>query len=251
MKVKGFDCKFRFIFLVLVLFFGIILGAEGDIGGGGGVLITPYVPEKEIKEEEVVQVKNMSSRTRLVNTLELKETVIDGPLEYVGLLYVEDQDVEGEPFFQFKGVSESGDEITIDFSEVERFLVLRIKNRWFAKDQAFLEVVRFPDISPKDLLTKRPAYSDLREKYTKRVRLWIPLENNNKNELCLVGKKWPHEDQYQILSKLRDIKEHSEVIFEYGYFRSELTGERIPSIWWAVDSVIQDEQYPHKHYFKE
>ncbi len=248
MKMKnGYNCTV--IVFILVILLGPIPRVNGDIGGGSGEAITPYNPEKPIKPEEVEKVKDISNRTRFVEDLKLKDTNITQYGEQVGLIYAEGQNVTGQPFFKFKGVTESRTQVEIDFSEVKSFSLLKVRNRWFfGTDEAFLEVVRFPAISPGELLAKKPSYSALVREYTERLRLWITLEQDG--ELCLVGKERSEEDQYRILSPLREIESSSEVVLKYGihFINVGSTKTPIQAIWWATDSVIKDPQYPHKRY---
>ncbi len=245
MKLKNLS-KIIGIFFMVPLILGTALQANGDIGGGSGRIITPYVPGKEIKEEEVVEVKKISSRLRRINNLRVENSHISKRGIEVGLMYVKDETADKEPFFKFKGVIEGDDTpVEIDFSEVDRFFLLKVKKPWFSKDKALLEVIQFPDVSPGDILAKKTSYTELRENYTKKVRLWVKLEEEG--ELCLVGKVYGQED-YKVLSKLRDIKQNSEVILEYGFFQKEPGGIQISSIWWAIDSVIKDKKYPYKVY---
>jgi hypothetical protein len=249
MKAKGLDYKFKVVVFLFLIVFGTDFSAKGDVGGGSGKAATPFVPGKEVKEEEIVFVKNISKRSRTIEELKLKGKRTTQYGEKVGLNYVKDQNVSDEPFFEFRGTTETGDTMNIDFSEVKSFTLLRIDNRWFARDRALLQVVQFPYISPKDLLSikPKPSYSDLKKNYTKSVRLWVTLEGEAHSELCIIGVKWSDEEKYEVLSKLRDIELNSEVILEYGNFEVESIG-RMPSIWWAIPSVIQDERYPYKLY---
>lgn len=237
------------IFFVLPLVFGTIHRINGDVGGGSGKVVTPYVPGKEIKEMEVVEVKKISSSTRRINGLKLENSHVPIYGAGVGLMYVQDEAVKGEPFFKFEGIIEGDDTpVEIDFSEVDRFSLLKVKKPLFSEDKALLEVIQFPDISPRDIIAKNPSYSLLRKNYTKKVRLWVNLQK--KGELCLVGKMYDKEG-YKVLSKLRDIKQNSDVILEYGFFQKQPGGMRISNIWWATDTVIKDKNYPHRLYAKK
>lgn len=253
MKAKNFGYRSTVVILVLFIVLSTILAAKGDIGGGPGDAITPYVPDKGITVQQIVIIKNSSNGARKVADLKLKGTHVTQYGEKVGLMYVVDQNVIGEPSFKFRGVSESGDNGTtdIDFSEVRSFTLLRIDKRLFRRDRALLEIVKFPNILPEDLLSQKPSYSELLEgDYTQRVRLWVILESERNGELCLVGKKLYERDQYQVLARLRDIEPNSEVILGYGDARVEGIANPVPTIWWATHSVIEDERYPYRRYFE-
>ena len=247
MKAKNLDYKFKAVVSLFLILFGTVFAAKGDIGGGSGIAITPYVPDKEIKIEEIVYVKNFSKKSRSIEELSQKGTRVTQYGEKVGLIYVKDQNVNDEPFFEFKGTTETGAKINIDFSEVKSFTLLRVDNRFLGKDRALLQIIQFPYISPEDLLSIKPNYSDLKENYTKSVRLWVTLEGEAGSELCIVGVKLFDEEKYEVLSKLRDIELNSRVILEYGIFEVDSIGQ-MPSVWWALPSVIQDRDYPYKQY---
>lgn len=252
MKVKNFGYRSTVLVLVLVIVLSTTLAAKGGIGRGPGDPITPYVPNERITVEEIDIIKNESNDARTVADLKLKGTHVTQYGEKVGLMYVVDKNVIGEPSFKFSGVSESGDSGTtdIDFSEVKSFTLLRIDKRLFRRDRALLEIVKFPNILPQDLLSQRPSYSELLEgNYTQRVRFWVILESERNGELCLVGKKLYERDQYQVLVRLRDIEPNSEVILGYGDARVEGIANPVPTIWWATHSVIEDESYPYRRYF--
>ncbi len=252
MKAKNFGYRSTVVILVLFIVLSTILAARGDIGGGPGDAITPYVPDRGITVQEIVTSKNSSNGARTVADLKLKGTHVTEYGEQVGLMYVVGESVSGEPFFKFSGVSESGDNGTtdIDFSEVRSFTLLRIDKRLFRRNRALLEIVKFPNILPQNLLSQELSYSQLLEgDYTQRVRLWVILEREGNGELCLVGKKLYERDRYQVLARLRDIEPNSEVILGYGDARVEGIANPVPTIWWATHSVIEDERYPYKRYF--
>lgn len=250
MKVKNFGFRSTVLVLVLVIVLSTMLAARGDIGGGPGDAITPYVPDKKITWDDIKSIKEESSKARTVADLKVKDTHVTQYGEQVGLMYVVGESVSGEPFFKFSGVSESGDKdaTDIDFSVVRSFSLLRVDERLFRKDRALLEIVKFPNILPEDLLSRRPSYSELEEHYTQRVRLWVALEGEKNGELYLVGKKLYERHIYQVLARLRDIELNSEVILGYGDTRVEGIANPVPTIWWAIDSVIEDESYPYRRY---
>jgi hypothetical protein len=251
MRVKVF--VYNLIFFVLILSIGLIFPLNKDIGGGSGKKITPYVPDKEIKLEEVSLIKSICTRSRNIEHLKLKGTNVTKYGNGVGLMYVKGADVNGDPFFILEGKKETdGSIIKIDFSEIKSFSLLRVKKRLFSKVRALLEVTIFPTISAEELLALKPSYSELAENYTKKVRLWIPLEK--KGELCLIGKKFSFDtgdEEYKILAKMLDVQLDSEVILGYAPFKMESIGALIFPIWWAIHSVIKDDLYPYKLAFKK
>lgn len=253
MKAKNLGYRSAAVVLMLAIALSAIPAAKGAIGGGPGEVITPYVPDRPITLNDINRVKKASSEMRTVEDLKLRGTYVTLYGKEVGFMYVVDQDVQAEPSFRFEGVDESGrrDPITIDLSVVRSFSVLRVDKPWFGRDRALLEIVKFPTISPEELLQRpRPSYSDLERHYAETIRLWVTLEDERNGELCLVGKKLYNGRQRQVLARLRDIEPHSEVILGYGEYEVGGSLYPVPIIWWATHSVIEDERYPYRMYFK-
>ena len=245
MKTKIFGYKIKIVIVLLIMSISWPLPAIADIGGGSGLPISPYSRyEAEVSESDVIEIKQSASQARKVADLKVQGTHIPRYGKQVGLMYLSNERVLGVPFFEFKGINELGDEIAIDFNIVKSFSLIAVEKRWFRKDRAQIEVIIFPIISPKELLETKPSYTELEEKYTKRVRLWVNLEDEGKGELCVVGKSW--ENKYEVLSRLRDIEPSAEVFLGYGRIPS---GEfRFQPIWWAIDSVVEDSRYPYRLY---
>ncbi len=234
MKINTLGSKSAVIIFVLSTFFNMVMFANDGSANGPGVPISPYPRHKEeISEDEVVRVKNISRRMHFVRELKIKGTHSYGNWQEVGLMFLKNQNARSEPFFQFKGNTESGDKVTIDFSVVESFSILRVDNRLIKKDRALLEIILFPNISPREILALKPTYSKLRKNYRKRLRLWIALEGEEGKELYLVGRDY---DEYELIAKLRDIEK---VDFDPG-----LPGREV--LWWAIHAVVMDERYPHR-----
>ena len=158
MRAKAMDNKIKVIVFIFLMVLASDFSAKGDIGGGSGIVITPYIPDKEVKADEVDYVKLISKRNRTIEELRLKGTQITQYGENVGLMYVKDLNISYKPFFEFKGTTETGDKMTIDFSEVKSFTLLKIDNRFFAKDRVLLQIIQFPNISPEALLSKEPGH---------------------------------------------------------------------------------------------
>ncbi len=158
-------------------------------------------------------------------------------------------------FFQFRGVNESGREVSVDFSVVKEFKIVRKEN-----ERALFEIVVFPDITPEKLVELKPSYSELRSRYTRVVRVWIALQEQDKGSLYIAGvvggeskallpgggyremcDSWFEDGAYFIESEERvgHIEANRNVVLEYN-------GN---SVWWAIPSVIQDRDYPFRQYF--
>lgn len=240
MKMK--NSGFRDIFVVIMIFviYGFVSPLEGASSGGSGYPVTPYEYEDEITEKDVVKVKNISSMKRNIKYLPFKDANSIRYGQQIGLVYVKNRDDPLQPVFKFHGVTESGEEVVIDFSEIGSFSVIKVDNNLFSKDRVFLNIVVFPNITPKELVDINPSFSELEDKYKKNVRIWVLLEDNKKGELSFVRKR--RSGDYEILGKLRDIKLNYEVDLGCEECENEDT------LWWAIPSVIEDSKYPHRWY---
>jgi len=212
MKVNALDYKFNVVVFIFFSVFGAFFSVKGDIGGGSGKAISPYVPDKKVLLEEIVSMKNFSTKNRFIQQFSLKETTAPQYVEKVGLYYAKDEIVSDEIIFEFNGITETGEKMNIDFSEVKSFSLIEIDNRLFSKDRALLQIILFPHISAEQLFSiqPQPSYSELKDNFTKIVKLWVNIEDEEDNELCIVGVRWA--DKYENLCKLRDLKLNSEII---------------------------------------
>lgn len=235
--------KSALILFVLSILCAAAMSAGGVLANGSGVPISPYPRHNEASEEDIIQAKDIASRMHAVRDIELKGEAAHklGQWQEVGLMYVKGQTARGEPFFLFSGTTESGNEVGIDFSEIESFRVVEIKKRLFGKDRARVEILRFPNISPQDLLARKPSYSELRQNYTDTVSVWIHLGGEGGGKLCFVGRNVLSDSGssnggYEVIARIRDIEK---VDLYQGLPRRE-------ALWWAISSVITDEHYPHR-----
>jgi hypothetical protein len=235
--------KLALVSFALLIFFIAAMSARGVLANGPGTPITPYPSHKEVSKEDVIQVKDMASKMRTVRDIRLKGENGHklGQWQAVGLMYVEGHTARGEPFFFFGGATDSGNEVSIDFSEIESFHIIKIKKPLFRKDRALVQILRFPTISPKDLLARKPSYLELRQNYADTVSVWIHLEEEGGGKLCFVGQNMLSDSGtstggYEVITRVRDI----EMVDLYqGLPRRE-------ALWWAISSVTEDEHYPHR-----
>lgn len=250
MKAKDFIFNHRTIFLSLVCLFSYTILIQAEIGGGSGRKLTPYVPDKEVKLSDVILVKNLARENRTIKSLNIRDSHVQQYGEKVSLMYTkDDQTGEGENYYHFIGETESGIADTVDFSQLKSFVLLRVERRMLSSDRALIEVEQFPNVEPEYLLSKEPSYSELVENHTLKKRLWITLKDEDGRELCLAGSFPTHmDDTSDVLSKLSEIEPNSEVIFDYGLTKVEVQAKKIwiPTIWWAIPSVVKDESYPYK-----
>src|SRR6266700_3342836 len=146
MRLKAI-CRASFTVLaVLTTVCGIFAGP--DIGGGSGRIMTPY--KGAIKLADVATVKQFASKSRTATDVVIAGTHTTGGGGNLALMFASDGNSPvGAPMFSFQGINDAGKSATIDFSEIQSFLVSSD-----GKDAtlAQVEVIQFPAISPADLL---------------------------------------------------------------------------------------------------
>jgi len=212
------------------------MSASGDIGGGSGRVKTPYTPGKPVLVAEVARIKNISTRTRLLRDVPSEGTHVTGAGKDVGLAFVKGEKVAGNPSFIFKGTTEDGAKASIDFSELLSLSVVQREDV-----RVLLEVVQFPIITPEELISSKPTYSDLFEHNRKTVRMWVATRSAGK-DLCLVGKD--ENKRYRVIAKINQLSTNTKVDLDYGTF---VFGDiNLPAIWWATESVTRDTKYPYR-----
>lgn len=226
-------------FLVLSLIFSVSIFRSNGLANGPGTPITPYEKGKQLKEKDIQAMKAKCSSSRVISDLRVKGSRATRYGEQIGFAYVTKKGAMGEPSFNLKGIAESGEEISVDLSGVQSLTVIKVEDRWFTTDRALLELTIFPDISPSEILSLNPTYSQLETSYTKTIKIRVALEDRNKGKLSIVGKKWLGEDKYEVISGIRDLELDSRVLFGYPMHPGS-------PIWWAVESVIKDERYPYR-----
>ncbi len=160
-----------------------------------------------------------------------------------------------EVLFEFRGTDEAGKDVSVDFSVVKSFKIVRTENH-----RALFEIVAFPVITPGKLVELKPSYTELRSGYTRVVRMWIVLQDTDRGSLYIAGvvgrepkvllerggyremcDSWFEDGAYFVESEeiMSHIETGREVVLEYN----------ANSVWWAIPSVIQDKDYPFRQYF--
>lgn len=232
------SCKLRVVLACcLIPALWATVPSKADVGGGGK-LQTPYAKPGNVTEEELVKVKALSARCRDA-TIPLDRPDFPPRPKHLALVVAKQGKISGKPMYKFEGKDEAGKPASADFSDVKDFKVIR-----FQKKDCLLEITIFPTITPKDLLEKKPSYSELATNYTKSVRLWMQVDRPG-GDLAIAGEDW--DGRRQFVARMRDIKPNSTVHLEYG--RSKEVGGTGDAIWFATDSVIQDPRYPHRLVF--
>jgi len=258
MRAKNFFNKF-FIILILSLF--PIEGASGGSGGGGGRIITPYLQDDEITERKINENRDFARKNAMIWKVKIRRSRNDffdqidnatdelippeetAKTEYVvrvrsfSLKYLNKTGERGEPEYKFEGQTEKGEIVSIEFSELERFKIIKIENNLFSKDQAIVEIIQFPTISAKRLLEEKPTYTQLKQKYSKSWKLRIDLENDEGKELYVTG-CFTNDGKCIVVKKFRDMDQHT-IPMHYPQLPPKY-------FWWAIPSVADDKSYPHR-----
>jgi hypothetical protein len=218
----------------IIICYLLIVPSKGH-PNGSGVPRTPY--NDSITAQEIEKVRIESSSYRVIKDIRTKDSEVPVYGERIGFAYVSDDGEIGEIAFEITGTAKGEGDVIVPLSDVKSFTVLEVKNTWFSKDKALLKVTIFPSISASQLLQAQPTYSQLIESYMSELRIWVFLENTDKGELCVVGKKWG--DNYKVLFSVRDLALNVPVSFDWVVMKNT-------PIWWAIKSVIGDDKYPHR-----
>lgn len=236
MKVRSLVCKIGVPLCLIAL--GCLVFVQGKgLANGPGIPITPYKKGTSITPQDIEKVRTQSSSYRVITELRTKGSKVPRFGKRVGFAYVTDNGKVGETAFKLRGIAESGGDVTVPLSDVKSFTILKVEDRWFARDRTLLNVTVFPSISTSELLQSGPTHSQLTESYTRQMRMWVFLEDKNKGQLSMVGKKWG--DNYEVLFAIQDLGLNVPVVLDWPVM------ENAP-IWWAVESVIKDDKYPYR-----
>ena len=154
-------------------------------------------------------------------------------------------------FFSIEGtLATTGKKLKINLSDIDRIKFLQFDK---TKSSTLLEIVVLPKISPKNLLSAQPTYSDLKAHYTETVKVLVNYKNQNGEELY-IGEiincdKWPTDC---FPSRLGEFDKKGKFIIKNNQRISDITeniefvlGYIDNDIWWAIPSVIKDDMYPY------
>jgi hypothetical protein len=165
--------------------------------------------------------------------------------------------IRDNAYFHIEGtLLNSEKKIKIHLGDIDKIKFLRFDKEIYS---ALLEIVVLPKISPKNLLSIQPTYSYLKAHHTETVKIWVDCKNKNGEEL-FIGEiincdKWPKtcfpsdlgefdkRGKFSIKNeqKVADITENMELVL--GFINND--------IWWAIPSVIKDDDYPYWVIFAE
>jgi len=215
-----------------VLLFAVFGTASADVGGGKGYPATPwrYSAPKSVQEIEKAKIVAAEYQTLSIPGKLVDKTRDDVfHLNRVSLRL--DKPRKGDAVrYALVGKSGSGKIVSLSFSQLKSFTVTA------RKDKAIMvSVVVWPDISPKDLLKKRPTYKQLMAGYRRTIILEINLRSADGRPLVFAG-------EYGSTLPLENL-----TLGVKGDFYGEHPHMVHPlRFWWAIPSVANDENYPYR-----
>jgi hypothetical protein len=159
-----------------------------------------------------------------------------------------------EVLYYLEGYSEGNEKQKIYLSEIEKIKILEIDK---AHNKLLIEVEKFPDISPNKLLSIKPTYTKLKENYTTELKIWINSINEKGEELYIaeahhkndsrienffgLNKDWFDKKENFVIDERKFIKFQKDDEIKFSYENK--------NIWWAIPSVTNDIEYPHRYHF--
>lgn len=158
-----------------------------------------------------------------------------------------------QAWFHIAGHSREGDELMIEFSQIEKITILEVDR---SRKKMLLEIEKFPDITVEELLSLKPTYTELKNGYTTVLKAWVNVSNNKGEDLYLasilhknsprsedffgLNKNWFGSHEFFAIEevKLEKLKEGDEIALSYPLDQR--------NIWYAIPSVIEDKEYPYR-----
>jgi hypothetical protein len=165
--------------------------------------------------------------------------------------------IRDSAYFYIEGtLPDSEKKIKIYLGDIDKIKFLRFDKENYS---ALLEIAVLPKISPKNLLSIQPSYSYLKAHHKEIIKLRVDWKNK-KNEDLFIGEiincdnqpetcfpsdlgEYDKSGKFSIKNEQRvaDITENMELVL--GFMNND--------IWWAIPSVIKDDDYPYWVIFAE
>ena len=162
-----------------------------------------------------------------------------------------------QAWFHIAGHSREGDELKVEFSQMDKITILEVDR---SRKIILMEIEKFPDITVEELLSVKPTYTELKNNYMLKMKLWVSTVNDKGEDLYLASilqKDSPRADRFFGLNptwlesheffaieevKLDKLKKGDEITLSYPMDQR--------NIWYAIPSVIADKEYPYRVVFK-
>ena len=226
MTTNNLDKSTAFWWLVVGSIWFAVFRALGDIGGGSGLTRTPYRDPANVTVEQVTEERKIAAQNRFCS-LPLKSGYVR-LLNNICFIYGEEGHPAGAPLYNFPGKDPSGKLQTVELSDVLSFSIVD-----YREDECLVKINVFPSISVTELLRQKPSYSDLKLRYTREVQLWVKTKSADGPLLVCEIK---HDGSRSVACLFNDIRAQIMI---------ELYGSE--HIWYAIQSVIADSDYPYQH----
>ena len=227
--------RFLKVGVLVVLASAFVSVGRSDIGGGSGKPLSPYSHFRadEITANLVQEKKTAASSKKAILSLPIAHGDIrPGMISQLGLAYVYAGKIEGKVLYEFQGVTEDAEELSVPFSEISSFEIMGTED-----GKLVVELKRFPAIEPEELIKRQPTYLQLRKEFTKLVLLRIAPSKPSGSVLMLVGSK--EGRKAEPITPLDSIAPGRTIVFYEPLFDGE-------AYWWAIPSVTKDPAYPYR-----
>ena len=234
MKVRSFS-NFLFISALGVTLFIAFGSAIADVGGGKTYPATPWRREAPKSAADIEEAKTIAATYQALSVPAnlVKEEWKDrnGLYEIWRVALVPSPRRDGDtPLYQLAGKSDTGEEVTVSFAEIESFSVLSRDD-----ETVTLSVTIWPDITAEELLEKQPTYKQLSENYRRDVVLTMGLKSSDGRPLAFAG-EWGNAVQLEKLV----------VGTKCDFYAKESDMVHPLRFWWAIPSVAEDKDYPFR-----
>ena len=222
-------------FLISVCFFccGLPLSVSANVGGGSGKATSPYI-DNNLPENSatVTRLRAKESAERTVNFTTAQGIHVYG--RKIGIVYMSPQASIKSFESALNGiVNDEKTQRKIDFSIISTITILSNDSNTLT-----LQLNLFPDITVDELLKAQPTYINLKNTYSRTVKMRIPLWSKDKQPLALVGTDSAENAPHKFITLLNDLPIGQKI---------KLFGS---SYWWAIKSVTDDPAYPHRVIYK-
>jgi hypothetical protein len=217
--------------------------ASADVGGGKGSPSTPWRVSgpKTVQELEEAKANAAKCQTISIPGELLSANKISGVVHLRCVSLRTEDPREGDAVgYALLGKSDSGETVSVSFSEIESFIVTSKTD-----SQIVMSVTIWPNISPQQLIQKQPNYKELVENYRHVVTLKMSLKSRDGRGF-IFAEEGKFGKTVGTILPLEKLGVQTKVDF-YG----DPSADYNMRFWWAIPSVAQDPAYPYRVFFKK
>ncbi len=225
-----------------VLGAAICFGSYADVGGGRPS--TPY----RLNNPTAKQVSEARDRASRYQSICLPAGMVPGDrLDAFALVYLPeppgsgqelriDEDwLQARAFYELRGEQARKPAAKVRLSEIESVTVIDV-----ADGEMLLEVTKWPDISPAELIELQPSYAALKAAYRSKLELRVRLVTSSGERLAL----------YSSYARRPVFLDGLQRGAQLQFYCGDPTNVDNRRFWWAVPSVASDPEYPYRTVFK-